>query len=158
MPSHYGEYGIQYAHIAVRLSCYNAWRIQRRRRAFDHDQLSWYTYGLPLVGEEVLAQPEDVAQFFACFQGMAVRNCSASMASRIKGQGEFARLFGERHVECALDGAKSAGPCTVILLGIAPDNESQAQKFSCEILRNYAFLKSDGACFEQMIASWDRAR
>ena len=40
----------------------------QQRRAFDHKQLSWYTYGLPLVGEEVLAQPEDVAQLLPIFR------------------------------------------------------------------------------------------
>ncbi|KGR80870.1 hypothetical protein [Lysinibacillus boronitolerans] len=111
----------------------------QQRRAFDHDQLSWYTYGLPLVGEEVLAQPEDVAQLLPIFQAWQAEIIQQVWPVGSKGlQGEFARLFGERHVECALDGAKSAGPCTVILLGIAPDNESQAQKI---FLRNFEKLR-----------------
>lgn len=111
----------------------------QQRRAFDHKQLSWYTYGLPLVGEEVLAQPEDVAQLLPVFKAWQAEIIQQVWPVGSKGlQGEFARLFGERHVECALDGAKSAGPCTVILLGIAPDNESQAQKI---FLRNFEKLR-----------------
>lgn len=113
--------------------------IQQQRRAFDNDQLSWYTYGLPLVGEEVLAQPEDVAQLLPVFKAWQSEIVQQVWPVGSRGlQGEFARLFEERHVECALDGAKSAGPCTVILLGIAPDNESQAQKF---FLRNFEKLR-----------------
>ncbi|WP_421052624.1 hypothetical protein [Lysinibacillus capsici] len=111
----------------------------QQRRAFDHDQLSWYTYGLPLVGEEVLAQPEDVAQLLPVFKAWQSEIVQQVWPVGSRGvQGEFARLFGERHVECALDGAKSAGPCTVILLGISPDNESQAQKI---FLRNFEKLR-----------------
>lgn len=111
----------------------------QQRRVFDHDQLSWYTYGLPLVGEEVLAQPEDVAQLLPIYKAWQSEIVQQVWPVGSRGlQGEFARLFGERHVECALDGAKSAGPCTVILLGIAPDNESQAQKI---FLRNFEKLR-----------------
>ena len=113
----------------------------QQRRAFDHEQLSWYTYGLPLVGEEVLAQPEDVAQLLPIFQAWQAEIVQQVWPVGSKGlQGEFARLFGEQRVESSLDGTKSAGPCTIILLGIDPAHEQQAQKSSCETLRNCAFL------------------
>jgi len=111
----------------------------QQRRAFDHEQLSWYTYGLPLVGEEVLAQPEDVAQLLPIFQAWQAGIVQQVWPVGSKGlQGEFARLFGEQRVESSLDGTKSAGPCTVILLGIDPAHEQQAQKI---FLRNFEKLR-----------------
>ncbi|WP_155591340.1 hypothetical protein [Lysinibacillus cavernae] len=108
------------------------------RRVFDQKQLSWFTYGLPLVGEELLAQPEDIAQLQPIFQAWQAEIVQQVWPVGSKGlQGEFARLFGEQQVECSLDRTKSAGPCTVILLGIDSEKVHQAQKF---FLRNFEKL------------------
>ncbi|WP_342545091.1 hypothetical protein [Lysinibacillus sp. FSL W7-1291] len=110
----------------------------QQRCAFDHEQLSWYTYGLPLVGEEVLAQPEDVAQLQPIFQAWRAEMVQQVWPVGSKGlQGEFARLFRGQRVESSIDCTKSAGPCTVILLGIDPNKEQQAQKL---FLQNFEKL------------------
>ncbi|MGG2074202.1 hypothetical protein AB1J28_12705 [Lysinibacillus irui] len=111
----------------------------QQRQPFDHEQLSWYTYGLPLVGEEVLAHPEDVAQLQPIFQAWQAEIVQQVWPVGSKGlQGELARLFGQQQVESSLDLTKSAGPCSVILLGIDPKKEQQAQNY---FQRNFEKLR-----------------
>ncbi|MFJ7405671.1 MULTISPECIES: hypothetical protein [unclassified Lysinibacillus] len=101
----------------------------QKRLPFDRDNLSWYTYGLPLVGIEVLEQPEDVAQLQPIFR--AWREEIVQQVWPVGSQGlhaEFSRLFGHYQVKSSLDIEKSAGPCAVILLGINPGKEQLAQK------------------------------
>ncbi|MEK5231858.1 hypothetical protein MHB42_08780 [Lysinibacillus sp. FSL K6-0232] len=110
----------------------------QQRAAFQRERLSWYTYGLPLVGAEVLAQPEDVAQLQPIFQAWQSEIVQQVWPVGSKGlQGEYSRLFGQMVVDSPLDATKSAGPCTVLLLGIDPAKEQQAQKF---FPRNFAKL------------------
>ncbi|MFJ6208684.1 hypothetical protein [Lysinibacillus sp. NPDC092081] len=102
---------------------------QQKRTATKLEQLSWYTYGLPLVGNEVLAQPEDVAQLQPIFQAWNEEIVQQIWPVGSKGlQAEFTRLFGKQQVKSSLDVEKSAGPCAVVLLGIQPEKEQQAQK------------------------------
>ncbi|WP_341302688.1 hypothetical protein MHB44_10295 [Lysinibacillus sp. FSL H8-0500] len=111
----------------------------QQRAAFDREKLSWYTYGLPLVGTEVVAQPEDVAQLQPIFQAWQAEIVQQVWPVGSKGlQGELVRLFREQQPECSLDITKSAGPCTVIMLGIDPEKEQQAEKF---FLRNFEKLR-----------------
>ncbi len=102
---------------------------QQKRPSIEHEHLSWYTYGLPLVGNEVLAQPEDVAQLQPIFQAWKEGIVQQVWPVGSKGlQAEFTRLFGEQQVKSSLDVEKTAGPCAVVLLGIQPQQEQQAQK------------------------------
>ena len=88
------------------------------------EQLSWYTYGLPLVGNEILAQPE-MWRSSSLFSGMGRGISAASMASWIKrSTSRIYPTFGEQHVKSSLDVEKSAGPCAVVLLGIQPEKSS----------------------------------
>lgn len=100
----------------------------QKRTEYEHSKLIWYTYGLPLVGNEVLEQPENVAQLQPIFEAWQEEIVQQVWPVGSKGlQAEFSRLFGENKVECLLDINKTAGPCTVILLGIHSDKEEQAQ-------------------------------
>lgn len=102
---------------------------QQKRTATKREQLSWYTYGLPLVGNEILAQLEDVAQLQPIFQAWKEGLVQQVWPVGSKGlQAEFIRLFGEQQVKSSLDVEKSAGPCAVVLLGIQPEKEQLAQK------------------------------
>ncbi|PJO43729.1 hypothetical protein CWD94_10925 [Lysinibacillus xylanilyticus] len=102
---------------------------QQKRTVAEHEQLSWYTYGLPLVGNEVLAQPEDVAQLQPIFEAWKEGMVQQVWPVGSKGlQAEFTRLFGEQQVKSSLDVEKTAGPCAVVLLGIHPEKEQIAQK------------------------------
>ncbi|MEB2281187.1 hypothetical protein LAV73_14465 [Lysinibacillus xylanilyticus] len=112
---------------------------QQKRTATKREKLSWYTYGLPLVGNEILAQPEDVAQLQPIFQAWKEGLVQQVWPVGSKGlQAEFTRLFGEQHVKSSLDVEKSAGPCAVVLLGIQPEKEQLAQK---KFPRNFEKLR-----------------
>ncbi|MFF2176513.1 hypothetical protein ACFVT8_08650 [Lysinibacillus sp. NPDC058147] len=112
---------------------------QQKRIATKYEQLSWYTYGLPLVGNEILAQPEDVAQLQPIFQAWKEGIVQQVWPVGSKGlQAEFTRLFGEQQVKSSLDVEKSAGPCAVVLLGIQPEKEQLAQK---KFPRNFEKLR-----------------
>ncbi|MDM5248022.1 MULTISPECIES: hypothetical protein [unclassified Lysinibacillus] len=101
---------------------------QQKRTLTKHEQLIWYTYGLPLVGNEVLAQPEDVAQLQPVFQAWKEDIVQQVWPVGSKGlQAEFTRLFGNQQVKSSLDVEKTAGPCAVILLGVHPEKEQLAQ-------------------------------
>lgn len=111
---------------------------QQQRTPYMHEQLIWYTYGLPLVGNEVLAQPEDVAQLQPIFQAWKEEIVQQVWPVGSKGlQAEFTRLFGNQQVTCSSDVEKTAGPCAVILLGVHPEKEQLAQKI---FLRNFEKL------------------
>jgi len=112
---------------------------QQKRIATKYEQLSWYTYGLPLVGNEILAQPDDVAQLQPIFQAWKEGIVQQVWPAGSKGlQAEFTRLFGEQQVKSSLDVEKSAGPCAVVLLGIQPEKEQLAQK---KFPRNFEKLR-----------------
>lgn len=112
---------------------------QQKRTATKREQLSWYTYGLPLVGNEILAQLEDVAQLQPIFQAWKEGLVQQVWPVGSKGlQAEFIRLFGEQQVKSSLDVEKSAGPCAVVLLGIQPEKEQLAQK---KFPRNFEKLR-----------------
>lgn len=99
----------------------------QKRTLYKHSELVWYTYGQPLVGNEVLEQPENVAQLQPIFDAWQEGIVLQVWPVGSKGlQAEFLRLFGEKKVECSLDIAKTAGPCAVILLGVHPEKEEQA--------------------------------
>lgn len=99
----------------------------QKRTLYEQNELAWYTYGQPLVGNEVLEQPENVAQLQPIFDAWQEGIVQQVWPVGSKGlQAEFLRLFGEKKVECSLDIAKTAGPCSVILLGVHPEKEEQA--------------------------------
>ncbi|MFB7157663.1 hypothetical protein [Lysinibacillus sp. NPDC056232] len=103
---------------------------QQKRTVTKYEQLSWYTYGMPLVGNEILAQPENVAQLQPIFQAWKEGIVQQVWPVGSKGlQAEFTRLFGEQQVKSSLDVEKTAGPCAVVLLGIQLEKEQLAQKY-----------------------------
>ena len=110
----------------------------QKRAAYEHSELIWYTYGLPLVGNEVLEQPENVAQLQPIFDAWQEEIVQQVWPVGSKGlQVEFSRLFGGKKVECSLDVTKTAGPCAVILLGLHPEKEKLAQNI---FIRNFEKL------------------
>ena len=102
----------------------------QKHATYERENLIWYTYGLPLVGNEVLEQPENVAQLQPIFDAWQEDVIQQVWPVGSRGlQAEFSRLFADKKVACSLDVDKSAGPCAVILLGVDPEKEQQAQKF-----------------------------
>lgn len=101
----------------------------QQRSPFEREKLSWYTYGVPLVGQEVLEQPADVAQLQPIYHAWREEIVQQVWPVGSQGlQAEFSRLFGQQPLKSSLDVEKSAGPCAVILLGINPQKEHFAQK------------------------------
>lgn len=111
----------------------------QKRAAYAHRELIWYTYGRPLVGNEVLEQAENVAQLQPIFDAWHAEIVQQVWPVGSKGlQAEFLRLFGDEKVACSLDVTKTAGPCSVILLGVHPEKEQQAQNI---FTRNFEKLR-----------------
>lgn len=111
----------------------------QKRASYEQDKLIWYTYGLPLVGDEVLTQPEDVAQLQSIFHAWREEIVQQVWPVGSKGlQVEFIRLFGHQLVKSSLDVKKSAGPCAVVLIGVHPKKEQLAQKI---FTRNFEKLR-----------------
>lgn len=99
----------------------------QKQSLFERDELAWYTYGKPLVGNEVLEQPENVAQLQPIFDAWQEGIVQQVWPVGSKGlQAEFTRLFGNKKVESSVDITKTAGPCAVILLGVHPEKIQQA--------------------------------
>jgi len=92
--------------------------------------LTWFTYGTPLVGEEVMARADEVASVRKIYEAI-----NRGIVHRIwpvgsKGIAEEVRcLTGntEAIVESVLDIKKSAGPSTVVLLAISTEKVAAAK-------------------------------
>ena len=71
----------------------------QKRIAYERSELIWYTYGLPLVGNEVLEQPENVAQLQPIFDAWHEEIVQQVWPVGSKGlHAEFLRLFGDKKV------------------------------------------------------------
>lgn len=85
----------------------------------DAEDFTWYVYGIPCVGEEVLAEPEKIAQMKkisdAVNDGLVQRVWPVGST----GIAEECKRLGLRCDLKSWDVEKSAGPATSALLGIA---------------------------------------
>ena len=95
--------------------------IGKRQSQPQTEEVKWFTYGTPLVGNEVKEQPGEVASVRLIRQ--ALDNGMVQRIWPIGSQGiaeEARQLIGnkEARVETVLDGEKSAGPSTVVFLAI----------------------------------------
>lgn len=98
----------------------------------------WFTYGNPLVGNEVLKHPEKTASLKKLndAKGMGLLQEIWPVGS----QGifhEVQRLTGRTdvNIETSLDIKTSAGPSTVVLVSIPEMNQQQAQELFGELLQ-----------------------
>ena len=85
------------------------------------DDLTWFTYGVPLVGDEVMARADEVAslcKIHEAIKGEIVHRIwpvgSRGIAKEVRAMSKNSEAL----VESALDTAKSAGPSTVVFLAI----------------------------------------
>ena len=95
--------------------------IGKRQSQPQTDEVKWFTYGTPLVGNEVKERPGEVASVRLIRS--ALDNKMVQRIWPIGSQGiaeEVRQLIGneEVRVKTVLDCEKSAGPSTVVLLGI----------------------------------------
>ena len=94
------------------------------------EESSWFTYGTPLVGNEVLERAEEVASLRllkeALDKGIVQRIWPVGSQGILE---EVRSMTGHREasVESVLDIAKTAGPATVVLLAIPHSKKEQAE-------------------------------
>lgn len=109
-----------------------------KRKQEGTDAGQWFTYGSPLVGEELMKSAHEVA----CIQRLR-QALDAQMVSRIWPVGSKGILHEVRQVldddslavESELDLLKSAGPSTVVLVQIPSSELGEAKKMFGSLLR-----------------------
>ena len=102
------------------------------RRTFESSVLdgAWFTYGTPLVGEEVLTRETQIASLAALYE--ARRNGLIQRIWPVGSSGilaEWQAVTGDptRELASSLDVTGSAGPATVVLLQIDPSHLAEAK-------------------------------
>ncbi|WP_188006756.1 Alpha-ribazole kinase [Sporosarcina sp. ANT_H38] len=95
-----------------------------------NEKVSWFTYGIPLVGNEVRERAKEIASIAFIYE--AIKNGIVHEIWPVGSSGileEVRLLTGNKEVrvETVLDIAKSAGPSTVVLLAI-PDMKIEEAK------------------------------
>ena len=88
-------------------------------------KVSWFTYGTPLVGNEVRQRAKEIASVALIYEAMTDGIVHQIWPVGSKGiLEEFRLLTGNKEVcvETVLDTAKSAGPSTVVILAV-PETE-----------------------------------
>lgn len=106
--------------------------IGKRRQCSVVNRLIWFTYGAPLVGQEVLDYAEQVASLRrireAIDQGVVSRIWPVGSGGILK---EVRNMMGNAEVlvESTLDVAKTAGPSTVVLLGVLESRKVEAEEW-----------------------------
>lgn len=109
-----------------------------KRKQGETDEGKWFTYGQPLVGEELLENAQEVA----CIQRIR-QALDARIVNRIWPVGsqgilhELRQLMGDEELqaESELDLVKSAGPSTVVLVKIPLSELVEAKEQFGSLLR-----------------------
>ncbi len=102
---------------------------------FQKESLNWFTYGKPLVGEQLIAEPEKIANMKSIYVAMQQNIVERIWPVGSKGiTKELQVLFGHTAFNCKWDIYKSAGPSTVVLLGIHKEKTPQAKQLFGEQL------------------------
>ena len=104
--------------------------IGKKEKAPISEKVSWFTYGIPLVGNEVRECAEDIASVALIYEalksGIVHQIWPVGSSGILK---EVRLLTGNKQarVETVLDTAKSAGPATVVILAIPETKMTEAQ-------------------------------
>lgn len=96
------------------------------KKEVNVEDFTWYVYGLPSIGEEVLTQPEkiaDIKKIWDAVNGGLVQKVWPVGSSGI---GEECKRLGLRCELGDWDIEKSAGPATSVLLGITNNRIDEA--------------------------------
>lgn len=106
--------------------------IGKKKESLLQDNLKWFTYGTPLVGNEVKAYADEVASVQllhkAIKEGLVNRIWpvgSSGILEEVRSMMENPKA----NVESPHDVLKSAGPATVVIVGIPASKLIQAEKF-----------------------------
>lgn len=113
--------------------------IGKRNSRENHFSGRWFTYGSPLVGEELLREREEIALIGKLQEAFASGLISHIWPIGSKGiQSEMQQLFAREQlvVKSLLNIKKSAGPSTVVLIEIPENRIEEARSFFGKILRD----------------------
>ena len=103
--------------------------------------LKWFTYGKPLVGDQLIAQSDKVASLKTIYKAMQQELIARIWPVGSKGIAkEVESLLGNRSFRCEWDIHASAGPSTVVLIGIDEGKIPQAQQLMGELLKPIAII------------------
>jgi hypothetical protein len=103
--------------------------IGKQRIVEDIDELEWYVYGTPFVGNEVLERRDEIASLRIVKEAMDAGVIRKIWPVGSKGTlAEYRRLTGSPQIEIEtdIDIHSSAGPSTSVLLGIDVHNIERA--------------------------------
>ena len=95
--------------------------IGKKAEAPTKEEVAWFTYGTPLVGNEVRERADEIASVALIYEAMKNGIVQRIWPVGSRGILEEVRLLTgnkEVRVETVLDTMKSAGPSTVVLLAI----------------------------------------
>lgn len=111
------------------------------RSSATAESLSWFVYGVPLVGEAVLVHQDRAADLKLIKSGLESGIIDRVWPVGSKGIArEFELLMGRRvEVSAAVNIHSSGGPGTCVLLGLQPENSEQLQKHFGKFLFALAF-------------------
>ncbi|KXH83951.1 hypothetical protein [Sporosarcina sp. HYO08] len=107
---------------------------QSALQAPENSELHWFTYGVPLVGEEVLTRSRDIAslrKIKAALDVGIIQKMWPIGSGGIKWEAQ--KMLGESQltIESPLNVTTSGGPATVVLLGMAsPDIKTAKELFN----------------------------
>jgi hypothetical protein len=104
--------------------------IGKRKEQALVEEATWFTYGTPLVGNEVLERKEEVASLRLLKDAVAsgiVQQIWPVGSSGILQEVRQMTGDGVAQVETMLDSTKSSGPATVVLVAIPQEKKTEAE-------------------------------
>lgn len=93
--------------------------IGKKLYTISHENVDYFIVGEPFVGKQVLENPERVAKLHELYEGLKLGVIKAIWPCGSKGiQHEIERFTGHVDVTYELDGSRSAGPSTAVLVAV----------------------------------------
>ncbi|ANU10024.1 hypothetical protein A1A1_06307 [Planococcus antarcticus DSM 14505] len=114
---------------------------KQQRNLVPADSLSWFAYGVPLVGEEVRTKANQIADIGSIKKALEIALIERVWPVGSKGIAQEFELLMERRVgmSTALDVETSGGPATCVLVGVQQSNAERAQRYFGESLFSIEF-------------------
>lgn len=109
---------------------------KQHRKLAPAESLQWFVYGVPLVGEDVLAKIDQIADLAAIKKAFESRLIERIWPVGSRGIAHEVELLmgNSRKFSSALNVDSSAGPATCVLIGVLPANSGRVQQFFGENL------------------------
>lgn len=116
--------------IALMQSAMAVTIIGKKKANVPSVDVTWFAYGKPLVGQEVIGRKDEIAsleRIRTALEKEIVQRIWPVGSRGILAEYQALKSCSIATVSLAIDGEKSAGPSTVVLLGITPDKIMEAQ-------------------------------